>query len=243
MIDGSTVAANLGVNPSLTIAAMAERATSLWPNRGEDDPRPSPGETYRPCAPVAPRAPVVPSQAPGALRLIPIHPVSSTPTSTTIPTGDSCGRDRPASVARARRERQDGDPVRRPNLDVAPAPRRGRGGGGRPDRSSPTRTPLHVGTLLGNTPEMLRAMAAAGLGGYIAVRDQHHAPRRRRCSPTCALRVPDPVDRRRAPATARRPGPGRRAGPRRLYARVGRHRRRRRAARPASRGRRRWTPS
>lgn len=27
--------------------------------------------------------------------------------------------------------------------------------------------PLHVGTLLGNTPEMVRAMAAAGLGGYV----------------------------------------------------------------------------
>ena len=27
--------------------------------------------------------------------------------------------------------------------------------------------PLHVGTLLGNTPQMLTAMAAAGLGGYI----------------------------------------------------------------------------
>ena len=27
--------------------------------------------------------------------------------------------------------------------------------------------PLHVGTLLGNTPEMLTAMAAAGLGGYV----------------------------------------------------------------------------
>ncbi|MGB0098664.1 MAG: fatty-acid--CoA ligase FadD1 [Nocardioides sp.] len=26
--------------------------------------------------------------------------------------------------------------------------------------------PMHVGTLLGNTPDMLRAMAAAGLGGY-----------------------------------------------------------------------------
>ena len=26
--------------------------------------------------------------------------------------------------------------------------------------------PLHVGTLLGNTPDMLRAMAAAALGGY-----------------------------------------------------------------------------
>ncbi len=27
--------------------------------------------------------------------------------------------------------------------------------------------PLHIGTLLGNTPEMLTAMAAAGLGGYV----------------------------------------------------------------------------
>jgi fatty-acyl-CoA synthase len=27
--------------------------------------------------------------------------------------------------------------------------------------------PLHVGTLLGNTPQMLTAMAAAGLGGYV----------------------------------------------------------------------------
>ena len=27
--------------------------------------------------------------------------------------------------------------------------------------------PLHVGVLLGNTPEMLSAMAAAGLGGYV----------------------------------------------------------------------------
>src|SRR6059058_3746345 len=27
--------------------------------------------------------------------------------------------------------------------------------------------PLHVGALLGNTPEMLRSMAAAALGGYV----------------------------------------------------------------------------
>jgi fatty-acyl-CoA synthase len=33
-------------------------------------------------------------------------------------------------------------------------------------RADPAR-PLHVGTLLGNTPEMLTAMAAAGLGGYV----------------------------------------------------------------------------
>ena len=33
------------------------------------------------------------------------------------------------------------------------------------DVADPAR-PLHVGTLLGNTPQMLTAMAAAGLGGY-----------------------------------------------------------------------------
>jgi cholesterol oxidase len=31
VMDGSVVGANLGVNPSLTIAALAEYATSLWP--------------------------------------------------------------------------------------------------------------------------------------------------------------------------------------------------------------------
>ncbi len=41
VVDGSAVSANLGVNPSLTITAQAERATSLWPNKGEADPRPS----------------------------------------------------------------------------------------------------------------------------------------------------------------------------------------------------------
>jgi cholesterol oxidase len=40
VIDGSTVGANLGVNPSLTIAALAERALAHWPNRGEPDLRP-----------------------------------------------------------------------------------------------------------------------------------------------------------------------------------------------------------
>ena len=35
IVDGSAVSANLGVNPSLTITAQAERAMALWPNKGE----------------------------------------------------------------------------------------------------------------------------------------------------------------------------------------------------------------
>jgi cholesterol oxidase len=69
VVDGSTVSANLGVNPSLTITAQAERAMSLWPNRGEADPRPPLGAGYERLPPVPPRAPVVPAAAPGALRL------------------------------------------------------------------------------------------------------------------------------------------------------------------------------
>src|SRR5690606_19070674 len=47
VIDGSAITANLGVNPSLTIAAMAERAVAMWPNRGEADQRPPLGADYR----------------------------------------------------------------------------------------------------------------------------------------------------------------------------------------------------
>ncbi|MEW2501233.1 GMC family oxidoreductase [Amycolatopsis sp. NPDC047767] len=69
IVDGSTISANLGVNPSLTITAQAERALALWPNKGEADPRPALGEPYRRIAPVAPHKPTVPSTAPGALHL------------------------------------------------------------------------------------------------------------------------------------------------------------------------------
>ncbi|MFC8301072.1 FAD-dependent oxidoreductase [Micromonospora orduensis] len=68
VVDGASVSANLGVNPSLTITAQAERAMSFWPNRGEDDPRPPLGSPYRRLAPVPPRNPTVPPDAPGALR-------------------------------------------------------------------------------------------------------------------------------------------------------------------------------
>ncbi|MGH3496709.1 MAG: FAD-dependent oxidoreductase [Nocardioidaceae bacterium] len=67
VVDGSTISANLGVNPSLTITAQAERAMSLWPNKGDPDPRPTLGEPYRRLDAVAPAEPVVPEGAPAAL--------------------------------------------------------------------------------------------------------------------------------------------------------------------------------
>ncbi|GAB3861025.1 GMC family oxidoreductase [Nocardioides maradonensis] len=67
--DGSAITANLGVNPSLTITAQAERAMAFWPNRGEADPRPALGSAYERISAVQPKAPAVPATAPGALRL------------------------------------------------------------------------------------------------------------------------------------------------------------------------------
>ncbi|MFI5566064.1 GMC oxidoreductase [Streptomyces sp. NPDC051740] len=69
VVDGAAVSANLGVNPSLTITAQAERAMSYWPNKGETDPRPAQGEAYRRLEPVEPKSPAVPAEAFGALRL------------------------------------------------------------------------------------------------------------------------------------------------------------------------------
>src|SRR6185437_8218431 len=66
--DGSTLTANLGVNPSLSITAQAERAMSFWPNKGEADGRPALGAAYVRIAPVYPAHPVVPDTAPAALR-------------------------------------------------------------------------------------------------------------------------------------------------------------------------------
>ncbi len=66
VLDGSAVPANPGVNPALTITAMAERAMAMWPVKGEPDPRPAPGSPYRPVAPVPPARPAVPAGAPAA---------------------------------------------------------------------------------------------------------------------------------------------------------------------------------
>lgn len=69
IMDGSVIAANPGVNPSLTISALAERAMSFWPNKGEDDPRPPLGSGYDRIVPVMPHQPIVPAGAPGEYRL------------------------------------------------------------------------------------------------------------------------------------------------------------------------------
>ncbi|TDD33267.1 GMC family oxidoreductase, partial [Actinomadura sp. KC06] len=60
IVDGSAVTANLGVNPSLTITAMAERAMAFWPNRGEKDTRPELGAPYQRVDRVLPDRPTVP---------------------------------------------------------------------------------------------------------------------------------------------------------------------------------------
>jgi cholesterol oxidase len=69
VMDGSVMPANPGVNPSLMITSLAERAMSLWPNKGDIDTRPPLGSGYERVAPVMPHWPVVPAGAPAELRL------------------------------------------------------------------------------------------------------------------------------------------------------------------------------
>ena len=69
VMDGSVMPANPGVNPSLSITALTERAISLWPNKGDADTRPPLGSGYARVAPVMPHRPCVPAGAPGELRL------------------------------------------------------------------------------------------------------------------------------------------------------------------------------
>ncbi|MFE3445140.1 GMC family oxidoreductase N-terminal domain-containing protein [Nocardia sp. NPDC059180] len=81
VVDGAAVSANLGVNPSLTITAQAERAAAYWPNKGEQDQRPTQDAPYQRIAPIAPHNPVVPAGAPTALRL-PAFPARRTDSTT-----------------------------------------------------------------------------------------------------------------------------------------------------------------
>ena len=69
VVDGASVTANLGVNPSLTITAQAERAFSMWPNKGETDPRPAQNSQYKKVDAVFPSKPFVPAGAVGELRV------------------------------------------------------------------------------------------------------------------------------------------------------------------------------
>ena len=69
IVDGASVTANLGVNPSLTITAQAERAFSMWPNKGEKDERPAQNSPYQKVAAVFPVKPFVPKGAVGELRV------------------------------------------------------------------------------------------------------------------------------------------------------------------------------
>ena len=80
VMDGSVMPANPGVNPSLMITALAERAMSLWPNKGEADPRPPLGSGYHRLKPSC-RTADRPAGAPAELRLnakkedvIPLYP-------------------------------------------------------------------------------------------------------------------------------------------------------------------------
>src|SRR5215468_1579760 len=81
VMDGSVMPANPGVNPSLMITGLAERAMSLWPNKGGADPRPALDSGYNRLKPVMPHKPMVPKGAPAELRLdarkedvIPLYP-------------------------------------------------------------------------------------------------------------------------------------------------------------------------
>ena len=60
VVDGAAVSANLGVNPSLTITAQAERALAMWPAKGSDDARPAQGAAYERVAAPAARVPGTP---------------------------------------------------------------------------------------------------------------------------------------------------------------------------------------
>jgi cholesterol oxidase len=69
VMDGSVMPTNPGVNPSLTITALTERAMSLWPNKGDVDTRPPLGSGYQRLEPIKPLRPIVPAGAPAELRL------------------------------------------------------------------------------------------------------------------------------------------------------------------------------
>ena len=82
VIDGSVMPANTGVNPSLTITALAERAMSLWPNKGDADP----GRRWAPATSASTRSCRTARSCPPALQpscdWMPRRPTSSPSTPT-----------------------------------------------------------------------------------------------------------------------------------------------------------------
>ncbi|MFI2781457.1 FAD-dependent oxidoreductase [Streptomyces sp. ALB3] len=91
--DASAIPANLGLNPSLTITAMAERALAAWPQAGAPDPRPRQGEPYRslptpkvsPCPTPSSSASAAPARSPHSP---PAFCPAATSQSTASPTDD-----------------------------------------------------------------------------------------------------------------------------------------------------------
>ncbi|ROO89604.1 cholesterol oxidase [Actinocorallia herbida] len=78
VVDSSAITADPGAGPALTITAQAERAMSLWPNKGDQDPRPLQGDPYVRLTAIPPRNPAVPETARGAL-LLPLPMVRTGP--------------------------------------------------------------------------------------------------------------------------------------------------------------------
>ncbi|GAB2983400.1 GMC family oxidoreductase [Streptomyces pseudoechinosporeus] len=94
--DASVIPGNLGLNPSLTITAMAERALAAWPQAGTPDPRPRQGEPYRPLPLVkVPACRIHSSSAWAAPACSPPSPPTCCPTATSSSTAspaDGCSQ-------------------------------------------------------------------------------------------------------------------------------------------------------
>ena len=65
VVDGSAISANLGVNPSLTITAQAERAMASGPTRARPTPAPRLGAAYQPAGAGVARLPGRPGRRSG----------------------------------------------------------------------------------------------------------------------------------------------------------------------------------
>ncbi len=124
VVDGSAISANLGVNPSLTITAQAERAMAFWPNKGEADPRPPLGEGYQRVPPVVPAHPVVPdARARGAAAADRRRQLISRPS---VPEHVPRPRGTPNGTVRGTRPQPEAGPGREGGQDPGRAGHRGR---------------------------------------------------------------------------------------------------------------------